>query len=205
MTGAQAIEKFLIYYDRIYSQSAKGYLDEEILTFISDATREIVDTLYFSKKYELCPIQVQNLNVSSLSNASNVKLYLFNYPIRHIVKITANTSRTKYPPIQSTLVECVPANYEDVIRLGSKHEVFIFPNVLYSHVGNRLYLVGDTFTIINTVSCEVIPDIPDVQINTSLPVPNTIIDMIIKRAAEIAKAVSDPIRVQSVNTNDSKS
>jgi len=42
MTGVEAKEAFLIYYDRVTSFSAPGYEDEEIYQFLSDAQLEFV-------------------------------------------------------------------------------------------------------------------------------------------------------------------
>jgi len=210
MKASEAIEKFLVYYDRIYSLSAKGYEDEEILTFISDASRAIVDTAFRNKAYNLCPVIDLNTETINVLDNTNVVEVNLSTPIRHIISVYTDVSRTNYPKVELTKVEAYPVNLEVLFKIGDKSEISIFNNILYSYIGNKLYFVGDSSTSILNVyikAVRAIPDlvyIPEIQDDT-LIINDVLIDSVISYAANLAKAASDNIRVQQVVTDDTKS
>ena len=131
-------------------------------------------------------------------------------PIRHIISVYTDVSRTNYPKVELTKVEAYPVNLEVLFKIGDKSEISIFNNILYSYIGNKLYFVGDSFTSILNVyikAVRAIPDlvyIPEIQDDT-LIINDVLIDSVISYAANLAKAASDNIRVQQVVTDDTKS
>jgi len=52
MTGDQIISAFKIYYDRVTSFSAPGYLESEILIFLNNAQDEFVENSVFGKNFQ---------------------------------------------------------------------------------------------------------------------------------------------------------
>lgn len=52
MTGQEAIDAFRIYFDRVTSFSAPGYLDAEILLFLNNAQDQFIDDKVFGKNFQ---------------------------------------------------------------------------------------------------------------------------------------------------------
>ena len=166
MTGAEAIEAFKIYFDRITSYSAPGYLDGEILLFLNNAQDQFIKDKTFGKDFQppafednqkrvvdILPLITRD-NISSGSISANTLYGANSYQILksavsrllYTIEVEVRVTRTN-PTISSEFLKCVPIKTEYIGKVtpnAVNRTHFINPKLVET---DDVYIViGDYYT-----------------------------------------------------------
>ena len=171
MTGAEMIESFRIYYDRITSFSAPGYLDEEILIFLNNAQDDFVKERAFGKNWMPPALDDNAKRVADLSTLNQIAEYtpvasteygsgntwkvdktsLISSGYLYTIGVQAEVSRSGYPTLTQQFVECHRIKTEiasKFVNSGVNRTHFINPKHLeiFSSPVPVVILIGDSHT-----------------------------------------------------------
>lgn len=167
MTGPEAKEAFLIYYDRVTSFAAPGYEDEEIYQFLSDAQLEFVKERTFGlsnlpPKFDENEKRVADLfpliETSSIITTSSAVAYGNAYSVQksdsgltrplYTFRVEARLTRSGYPEIATlSLVECERISNKNAAKFRSN--TFNKPHFVKPkwYETNKYYIViADAYT-----------------------------------------------------------
>jgi hypothetical protein len=165
MTGSEMIEAFRLYYDRITSFSAPGYLDDEILIFLNNAQNDFIKERVFGKDFQppamddnqkrvvdLFPLSTM-ANITSVSytteyvgsyNISKTSATLTN--VLYTIGMSARVTRTN-PDITQEYVLCRKIKIENVGRfLNSATNKTHFVSPVYIERHDGYYIIADNYT-----------------------------------------------------------
>lgn len=163
MTGAEMIESFRMYYDRITSFSAPGYLDDEILVFLNNSQNDFIKDRAFGKDFQppamddnqkrvvdLFPLVTTELITGVIFSSTYVRSYYVAGTssgfsrLLYMVDMEARVTRTN-PDITQQFVRCNRIKVENIGK-------FVYSAINYTHFVNPVYFekYGGFYIIVDT-------------------------------------------------------
>jgi len=164
MTAAQAIENFLLEYDRVNSLSAPNYTDDEILTFINRAYKQVVADQVVARNYTLLDTLVATYTFGTLSTYTTLSNAYYvditqtqpaNGGTRfgYYISSSCTLSRSAVPVATSTKVtnEYIDRNQAKDFESNSVNSpIFRNPKVFIE--GDDLVIIYDNYTTVTALN-----------------------------------------------------
>ena len=172
MTGQQAIDAFRIYFDRVTSFSAPGYLDAEILLFLNNAQDQFIKDKVFGKNFQPPAFQdnekrvvdiqplVLKTGISSSFRSTDAnygstawtysKIDILNGRVLYVLQFEVQVTRTN-PILAVEWVRCqrIKDTQADKFTQSSINRThFIKPKLLDD--ATRYIVLNDYYTTLNT-------------------------------------------------------
>lgn len=221
MTVDQMISSFLIYYDRITSFSAPGYLPSEQLLFLNNGQDDFIKDRMFGKNFQPPAFEDNQRRVADLrtlitigsltyttTDAQGLRQYTIPSDFMFSIKAFATCTRTGYPTVTNAEnFECKPIKSEEIdkfINKTSNRTHFLRPLLTIS--GLSVHLIVDRFTTNTALILHYIkkPTALAVGGNCDLPTHThqEIVDIAVRQALQ---ATQDPRWQTSVQEEQLKS
>lgn len=209
----EVIEKFLVEYDRVYSLTTKGYEPDEILNFVNQAMDAVVDELFASKNLQYlstitAPIALTSEIANSPSTLFTADLTSLNNDRRHYLRSECYIERS-YSPVFKGIIPTILTSMEAVRKLAQTSPInntfFFNPRVAFDNVESMILVVDKTVTLVNDFKYtyikrpnRLVTTITGQYQSTVLDINKNLYDTVISKAAQLAKVVNDPARIEYI-------
>ena len=208
----EVIEKFLIEYDRVYSLTTKGYEPDEILNFVNQAMDAVVDELFASKNLQylytttafipLIPEIANSPSTLFMADLSNI------LDRRHYLRSECYIERS-YSPVFKGIIPTVLTSMEAVRKLAQTSPInntfFFNPRVAFDNANRMMLVVDKTVTLVNDFKYtyirrpeRIVSTVTGPYQSTVLDINENLYDTVISKAAQLAKVVNDPARIEYI-------
>lgn len=208
----EVIEKFLIEYDRVYSLTTKGYEPDEILNFVNQAMDAVVDELFASKNLQylytttaFIPLNPEIANSPStlfMADLSNI------LDRRHYLRSECYIERS-YAPVFKGIIPTVLTSMEAVRKLAQTSPInntfFFNPRVAFDNANRMMLVVDKTVTLVKDFKYtyirrpeRIVSIVTGPYQSTVLDINENLYDTVISKAAQLAKVVNDPARIEYI-------